>query len=496
MSDIKFKNKVKAEAGVNFPAESASKALTINSSGDATSSTTTDTELGYLSGTTSAVQTQLNAKEPTITTLPISKGGTNSSTALGGNKAIMSNGTAIVESSVTSTELGYVSGVTSALQTQLNNKIETSERGANNGVATLDAGGKVPAAQLPNTVMEFKGTYDPNTDTPSLTDGTGNAGDVYVANAGSNDFGSGSITFAAGDWVVYNGTIYEKSINSNAVVSVNGQQGVVSLDTDDVSEGATNLYFTDGRAQAAITGGASSIVTSDLTASRALASDGTGKVAVSTVTTTELEYVSGVTSAIQTQLNGKEPTITTLPISKGGTNSGTALNNSRIMVSDGGAIVETAALTDGQVLIGSTGANPVVANITAGTGISITNGAGSVTIAAVGASAGDIPETYFGASNNQAAAADVTGLAFAAGVVRSFDALVSVAIDATASLYEVFKLNGVQLSTGYTMYVSSTGDTSGVVFTITTAGQVQYTSTNVTGFVSDKIQFRAITTAV
>ena len=57
--------------------------------------------------------------------------------------------------------------------------------------------------------------------------------------------------------------------------------------------------------QATITGGATTIVSSDLTASRALASNASGKVAVSTVTSTELGYVSGVTSAIQTQLGTK-----------------------------------------------------------------------------------------------------------------------------------------------------------------------------------------------
>ena len=57
--------------------------------------------------------------------------------------------------------------------------------------------------------------------------------------------------------------------------------------------------------QATITGGASTIVSSDLTASRALASNASGKVAVSSVTSTELGYVSGVTSAIQTQIDSK-----------------------------------------------------------------------------------------------------------------------------------------------------------------------------------------------
>lgn len=57
--------------------------------------------------------------------------------------------------------------------------------------------------------------------------------------------------------------------------------------------------------QATITGAATTITSSNLTASRALVSDANGKVAVSAVTSTELGYLDGVTSNIQTQLNGK-----------------------------------------------------------------------------------------------------------------------------------------------------------------------------------------------
>ena len=63
--------------------------------------------------------------------------------------------------------------------------------------------------------------------------------------------------------------------------------------------------------QATITGGASTITTSNLTANRALVSDASGKVAVSEVTSTELGYLDGVTSNIQTQLNGK---LSTAPV--------------------------------------------------------------------------------------------------------------------------------------------------------------------------------------
>ena len=60
--------------------------------------------------------------------------------------------------------------------------------------------------------------------------------------------------------------------------------------------------------QNTITGGASTITGSNLTASRTLISDSSGKVAVSSVTSTELGYLSGVTSAIQIQLDGKSST--------------------------------------------------------------------------------------------------------------------------------------------------------------------------------------------
>ena len=57
--------------------------------------------------------------------------------------------------------------------------------------------------------------------------------------------------------------------------------------------------------QDTITGGATTITSSDLTVSRALVSNASGKVAVATTTSTELGYVNGVTSAIQTQIDSK-----------------------------------------------------------------------------------------------------------------------------------------------------------------------------------------------
>ena len=60
-----------------------------------------------------------------------------------------------------------------------------------------------------------------------------------------------------------------------------------------------------GSKQDTITGAATTITDTDLTASRALVSDGSGKVAVSTITATELGYLSGTTANIQPQIDAK-----------------------------------------------------------------------------------------------------------------------------------------------------------------------------------------------
>jgi len=82
--------------------------------------------------------------------------------------------------------------------------------------------------------------------------------------------------------------------------------GAVSNTEFSYLDGVTSALQTQLNAkQATITGAATTIVSSDLTASRAAISNSSGKIAVSTVTDTELGYVSGVTSAIQTQLGTK-----------------------------------------------------------------------------------------------------------------------------------------------------------------------------------------------
>lgn len=78
--------------------------------------------------------------------------------------------------------------------------------------------------------MVYMGTWDADQNDPTLADGTGTNGQVYqVTVAGTQDLGSGDIDFEIGDKVVYNGSVWEKWDMTDAVSSVNGQTGAVSL---------------------------------------------------------------------------------------------------------------------------------------------------------------------------------------------------------------------------------------------------------------------------
>lgn len=113
-----------------------------------------------------------------------------------------------------------------------------------------------------------------------------------------------------------------------------------------------------------------------------------------------------------------------------------------------------------------------------------------------GGSPGDINEDSYLFSNSQVVPESITGLAFSNAVVRSFNAVVSVSIDATSDLFEVFEINGIQKGSDWDISVSSTGDNTGISFSITNTGQIQYTSASYAGFVSGTMKFRASTTSV
>ncbi|MDX1532661.1 MAG: pyocin knob domain-containing protein [Nitrosopumilaceae archaeon] len=97
------------------------------------------------------------------------------------------------------------------------------------GIASLNSSGQVPSNQLPSYVDDVL-EYADLASFPT----TGETGKIYVALDTNKAYRWGGSTY------VY--------ITSGAVDSVNGYTGVITLTTDDIGEGGTNLYYTDARA--------------------------------------------------------------------------------------------------------------------------------------------------------------------------------------------------------------------------------------------------------
>lgn len=118
----------------------------------------------------------------------------------------------------------------------------TLQKGANNGIATLNESGKIPTTQLPALVI---------TDTFVVS----NEASMLALNAQQGDIAVR--TDLNQSFILTNDTPASLSnwqrllTPDDAVISVNGQTGVVTLTTSNISEGS-NLYYTDSRARSAI----------------------------------------------------------------------------------------------------------------------------------------------------------------------------------------------------------------------------------------------------
>jgi hypothetical protein len=110
--------------------------------------------------------------------------------------------------------------------------------GVANGVATLDGSGTVPISQLPAAVLgalSYQGTWNASTNTPTLTSSVGTKGYYYVVNVAGSTNLNGITDWLVGDWAVFNGSVWQKVDNTDAVTSVNGYTGTVVLTAADVN---------------------------------------------------------------------------------------------------------------------------------------------------------------------------------------------------------------------------------------------------------------------
>lgn len=88
--------------------------------------------------------------------------------------------------------------------------------------------------------LTYKGTWNANTNSPSLSSGVGTNGDYYVVNVAGSTNLDGITDWQIGDWAIFNGTVWQKIDQSNTVTSVNGETGAVVLGVANIAGAVPN----------------------------------------------------------------------------------------------------------------------------------------------------------------------------------------------------------------------------------------------------------------
>ena len=89
--------------------------------------------------------------------------------------------------------------------------------------------------------LSYQGTWNASTNAPSLSDGSGTAGDYYIVSTAGSTSLDGVTDWDVGDWVIANATVWQKLDNSDQVLSVAGKTGAVSLVIADIASLQSSL---------------------------------------------------------------------------------------------------------------------------------------------------------------------------------------------------------------------------------------------------------------
>jgi hypothetical protein len=166
----------------------------------------------------------------------------------------------------TTTAITSADSVLSALgklQGQVALREIAANKGTSGGYASLDDTGKIPLEQIPPSLLgaaNYQGTWNGTGAIPATGTATsGNKGFYYVLSTDVATIIDGTGGWKLGDWIISNGTVWQKVDNTDALLSWNGRTGAVTPQSGDyttslVTEG-TNKYYTAARVLAEVLAG-------------------------------------------------------------------------------------------------------------------------------------------------------------------------------------------------------------------------------------------------
>lgn len=336
-------NRVMKSSGgsiVEAAAITANRALSSDSNGIPVASSTTDTELGFVNGVTSSIQTQLN----TLSSGIAFKDGDQWATTAVLPSVTYANGSSGVGATLTATANGALSIDGNSVSTNDRLLVKNQASGLQNGnyVVTATGSAGTPFVLTRSTDFDTSAKMDLGS-TFFIQGGTVNASTQWTLNDGPITVGTTALTFVqtAGPGTITIGTIDSQTKSSNGAVFSGNSLVLQSADASNPGLVTTGTQTFAGNKTFSGT-----LNLSSLTASLPLQLDGSKNI-VSTAIVLSGSQVTG-----------------TLAIVNGGTNSSTALNNNRVMQSSGGAIVEAAAITASRALASDTNGIPVAATTT------------------------------------------------------------------------------------------------------------------------------------
>ncbi len=240
----------------------------------------------------------------------------------------------------------YVLDTLESLQTQINTLIPSQT--GNSGKFLTTNGTSTSWASVAGG-LSYQGTWNASTNTPTLASSTGTNGYYYiVSTAGSTNL-NGITDWQIGDWLLFNGSVWQKIDQSELVTSVNGDTGAVTLTYTDVNA-IGSITSTDGSVTVSTTSGVADL-------SVAVAASTTNVIAAvrnttgATLTKGTVVYITGATGQISTVskaiASGDSTSAQTL-----GVINANLPNNSNGYVTIIGLVtgMDTSAYTDGQQL--------------------------------------------------------------------------------------------------------------------------------------------------